>query len=242
MFLSMLAYAHWNPRYREFHLESASSSRGHSVAEILHVGLPLGGSLLAEVAFFCGATLVMGTISVHAQASHQIALNAASVTFMVPLGISFAVAIRMGRACGANDHAAARLAGQAGLILALGVQTVAAGCFLLVPHAIARLYTEDATIIPLAVVLVRIAGLFQWFDGIQVVSMGMLRGLLDTRLPFVITVVSYWLVGTPCALLLAFRAGCGPSGLWYGMVAGLGVAALLLQLRFWHRVGDFQGK
>ena len=236
MFLCMLAYVRWNPRYREYCLGSTAPDRGHSLAEIIRVGLPLGGSLLAEIVFFCGATLVMGVIGMHAQASHQIALNAASVTFMVPLGISFAVAIRVSRARGARDTQGIRLAGQAGLILALGAQTLAAACFLLIPGSIAHLYTSNPALTPLAVSLLRIGGLFQWFDGIQVVGMGMLRGLLDTRLPFVLTVISYWLVGTPCALYLAFGLKWGPVGLWFGMVAGLGAAAILLQLRFWKLV------
>ena len=243
MLLAMLAYIHLNPRYRIYALGASWRQKenpicpiaqdGHSMAEILRVGLPLSGSLLAEMAFFCGATLIMGAMGVTQLASHQIAINAASFAFMVPLGLSFAVAIRVSRARGALDDAGVRRAGEAGVFLTAITQTITGGAFLCLPWTIAHIYTRDPSLLTLAVPLLRIAGLFQWFDGFQVVGMGMLRGMLDTRLPFLATVVSYWLVGMPCAWFLAFKLGLGPAGVWYGMVAGLGVAALLLQARFW---------
>jgi len=233
MFLSMYTYVHVNPRYREYRLDGGADDDGHSLAEMVHLGLPFAGSLLAEVSFFAGVTLLMGTLGVHPQASHQIALNAVSFVFMIPLGLSFALTIRVSRARGAGDARKVRHAGEAGVLLVVIMQLAAAALFLLEPERIARLYTNDAQLVPLSVSLLHIGGLFQLFDGIQVASMGMLRGLLDSRLPFVATVVSYWLIGMPCALLFTFTLHMGPSGLWYGMVAGLGSAALLLQLRFW---------
>lgn len=234
MFASLLAYVLLSPGYRRYSLEHAAPDDGHSLMEIVRTGVPFGASLLTEVAFFATITLVMGTIGVHELASHQIALNAASFLFMVPLGISNAVSIRIGSARGARNPAGVRRAAASGVALTVGFQLFAAFCFLCFPRQIARLYTADDSVIPMAVHLLRIGGLFQLFDGVQVVSMGMLRGVLDTRLPFAITMLSYWLIGCPCALALAFHFKLGPPGLWYGLVAGLCSASVLLQFRFWY--------
>jgi MATE family multidrug resistance protein len=236
MFIGLLAYVRFHPRYAVYHLDQGEADDGHSLREIVALGLPMSGSLLAEVGFFACATLTMGTIGVREQASHQIALNACSFLFMIPLGLSFAASIRVSRARGAEDGAGMARAGEAGTILACAIQLVSAACFFFIPERIAALYTSDPGLEALAVRLLRIAALFQLFDGVQVVTMGLLRGLLDTRVPFLVTLFSYWGVGVPSALLLAFHFGLGPSGLWYGMVIGLGTAAVLLQARFWREV------
>ncbi|MHB2017697.1 MAG: MATE family efflux transporter [Candidatus Xenobia bacterium] len=228
----MIAYIVKNPRYRRYEL-SGQGEDGHSLREILHLGAGISGSLLAEVGFFVAQTFLMGTIGTTALASHQLALNAASFTFMIPLGLSFAVAIRVGSAMGAHDHAGVRRAGMAALVITAVTQSITASCFLFLPQVIARGYTSDPVLVAHAVKLLRIAGLFQWFDGIQVVGMGMLRGRLDTRIPFFLTFGAYWIIGMPAAVLMGFTLHGGPSGLWYGMVVGLGAAAVLLQWRFW---------
>ena len=238
MFGGLLAYVWRNPRYEKFKLGRGEVDDGHSIGQIVRLGLPLGGSLLAEVGFFSAATFVVGLIGVKAQASHQIALMAASFMFMMPLGLSFALAIRVSRARGARDAVAVQRAAEAGMLVTLTLQCVTAVVFLVVPGAVVSLYTDDPSLTPLATSLVRIAGLFQLFDGIQVASMGLLRGMLDTRVPFAITVVSYWAVGMPVSLLLAFALGFGAMGVWYGIVAGLGCAALLLQWRLWRLLRD----
>ena len=233
MFLSLLTYIGLSPRYRRFRQRDGD---GHPLGEILRLGLPFSGSLLAESGFFAAATFLMGRIGVQEQASHHIALNAVTFVFMIPLGLSFALAVRIGGAWGASDLEGVRTVARAGVILIAVAQCATAALFLLAPQWICRLYTDDPALTPLVVSLVRIGGLFQLFDGIQVGTMGLLRGLLDSRIPFWITLFSYWAVGMPCALILAWPFQLGPLGLWYGMVCGLGCASVLLQLRFWSQV------
>lgn len=233
MFGLLFAYVRVNPRYAIYHVGKGDVDDGHSLAEIARLGLPFGGALLAEVGFFAAATFLIGSISVQAQAAHQIALGAASFLFMMPLGLSFALTIRVSRARGARDGEGVRRAATAGMVLTLVLQTLTAIIFLAVPDAVVALYTNDPALRPLAATLVRIGGVFQLFDGVQVATMGLLRGLLDTRVPFVVTVLSYWLLGLPCSLTCAFVLGLGAPGVWYGIVLGLGVAASLLQWRLW---------
>lgn len=233
MFGLLLAYVRLSPRYAPYHVREADVDDGHSLGEIVRLGLPFSGALLAEVGFFAAATFLAGTIGVQAQAAHQIALGAVSFLFMMPLGLSFALTIRVSRARGARDSAGVRRAAQAGMAVTLLLQTATAMLFLLAPGAVVGLYTDDPVLLPLATALVRIGGVFQLFDGVQVATMGLLRGLLDTRMPFIITVLSYWAVGLPCSLACAFTLGLGATGVWYGIVLGLGAAALLLQWRLW---------
>lgn len=241
MFGLLFAYVRVNPRYAPYHLGEGDVDDGHSLAEIVRLGLPFSGALLAEVGFFAAATFLIGSISMRAQAAHQIALGAASFMFMMPLGLSFALTIRVSRARGARDSGGVRRAAKAGMAVTLLLQTVTAALFLLAPDAVVTLYTNDPALMPLAATLVRIGGVFQLFDGVQVASMGLLRGLLDTRVPFVITVLSYWLLGLPCSLLCAFGLDLGAPGVWYGIVLGLGAAASLLQWRLWALLADRAG-
>lgn len=237
MFVALFVWVRRSPRYAAYRISGDDEDDGHSLAEIVRVGLPFSGSLLAEIAFFAFASFVMGSISVQAQAAHQVAIGAVSFLFMIPLGTSFALTIRVSRARGADDAVGVRRAVQAGLLVTAAMQTVSALLFLLAPDVVVSLYTHDGAIVPLATSLVRVAALFQLFDGVQVASMGILRGLVDAQVPFVITTFAYWAVGAPASLICAFWLGCGPQGVWYGFVVGLGLAALLLQLRIWKRLG-----
>jgi multidrug resistance protein, MATE family len=182
--------------------------------------------------FDAAATLVIGMLGSRALASHQIAFNAATMTFMVPMGLSFAVSIRVGYYRGRQDLDGLRAAGWVGLLLGLVVQITSGLVFFFAPQVIAGVYTDDPALIGVAAALLRVAGIFQIFDGLQVVAVGVLRGLKDTRVPFFNTLISYWLVGAPLGLILAFWRGMGTIGIWYGMVAALGSAALLHIIRF----------
>lgn len=228
----MLGYLRLNPRYRQYRFWDPADAPGRSLRDILRLGLPLSGSLLSEVSFFASATLLMGTLGTRNLAAHQIALNACSFAFMVPLGLSMAIAIRVSEAVGRGDMAGARRAGHSGALLTLITQAISATCFLLLAHAIVRLYTGDEAVVETAAGLLRIGGFFQLFDGLQVVGMGMLRGVMDTRVPFIASLLSYWVVGVAAGLFMTFRLHWGPVGLWYGMVVGLGCAALAHQWRF----------
>jgi MATE family multidrug resistance protein len=168
-------------------------------------------------------------------AGHQIAINLASVSFMVPLGIAGAAATRVGNAIGRRDMPGARRAAAACLLLGAGVMVVFAALFALLPAPLARLYTGDPVVIAMATALLPIAAVFQVFDGIQVVGAGVLRGAADTTYPAGLALVGFWLIGLPAGWTLAFTAGQGPRGLWWGATIALGAVALLLLARIAHR-------
>jgi MATE family, multidrug efflux pump len=193
----------------------------------------MGISLFMESSLFVAVALAIGTLGTDIVASHQIAINVATLTFMVPLGIAMATTVRVGHAVGRGDRQGVRDAGLVGLGLTLAAQGFSACLMLSVPQHIAGLYTEDATVIALAAELLILAGLFQFSDGLQVAASGALRGLKDTRVPMLITTFAYWGVGMPVGWWLAFRAGLGARGMWMGLIAGLSMAAVLLTTRFW---------
>jgi MATE family multidrug resistance protein len=248
LWLEMLGFAIYvlrHPNYRGLGLlDGFEWPRWRRIAQLLHIGLPMAVTLLAEAGLFVGAALLMGTLGEDVAASHQVALNVASLFFMIPLGLAMAITVRVGNAVGRGDPAGVRYAGFCGIGLALGTQLVSALVMLALPHFIASLYTHDARVIDLAARLLVLAGLFQLSDGIQVVSNGALRGLKDTRVPMAITLFAYWVVGMPAGWWLAFRHGLGARGMWMGLIAGLSVAAVLLLARFWrssrhpHFVGE----
>ncbi|MCK9538002.1 MATE family efflux transporter [Dokdonella sp.] len=201
--------------------------------DLLRIGVPMGVTLFMEASLFVAVALILGTLGTDIVASHQIALNVASIAFMVPLGVAMATTVRVGYAAGRGDQAEVRRAGLAGMLLVLATQGLSSALMLLLPARIAALYTSDAKVIALAAQLLLLAGLFQFSDGIQATANGALRGLKDTRVPMFITLFAYWLVGMPIGWWLAFHQGLGARGMWMGLIAGLSVAALLLPWRFW---------
>ncbi len=203
-----------------------------AIAGLLRVGLPMAVSMLLETSLFSAAGLAIGRFGETAAASHQVALNVAAFSFMVPLGIAIATSVRVGNAAGRGDGDGVRRAGFCGMGLAVAVQAVSGGLMLAVPEAIAGIYTTDPDVIAGSVMLLRIAGVFQLSDGLQVSAMGALRGLKDTRVPMLITALAYWIVGFPLALALAFTLDWQAPGMWCGLIAGLTVAAALLTARF----------
>jgi len=198
---------------------------------ILRIGLPIGVHHELEFGAFGVTAILMGTLGTIEMAAHQIALNIASLTFMVPLGVGAAAAVLVGHAVGRGDAAGARRAAVVSLVTGIAFMGTSAAVMLLLPAAIAGLYTDLGPVLTLATALIPIAGAFQVFDGIQVVSAGTLRGLGDTRVPMLIGLVGFWLIGLPVSVTLAFGAGLGPLGLWWGLVAGLGAVAVLLLAR-----------
>ena len=204
-----------------------------AIGSLLHIGVPMGVTLFMEASLFIGVALVIGTLGTDIVAGHQIAINIASIAFMMPLGIALATTVRVGHAVGARDAQRVRDAGAVGLQLTLAAQVLSAGAMLLLPRAIARLYTHDEAVVAIAVQLLMLAGLFQFSDGIQCAANGALRGLKDTRVPMAITLFAYWMVGLPVGWWLAFGRGYGAPGMWVGLIAGLSMAAVLLTRRFW---------
>jgi len=199
--------------------------------EMLAIGVPVAGQLIFEVGAFSTAALLMGWLGTVPLAAHQIALSCASFTFMFPLGLSLAVSIRLSQAVGGGRRDTLRPIGFG----ALGLGTVIMGTFALVftfaGGWISRGFSPDPDVAALATRLLLVAAVFQIFDGGQVVSVGALRGLTDVKVPTVITFIAYWLVALPAAYLLAFPAGLGARGVWIGLAAGLGCAAILLAAR-----------
>lgn len=226
-------YVRSSPRYRDLHLFARFERPDlRAMLGLLHIGVPMAVTLLMEAGMFSVAALLISRLGTVAVAAHQIAINVASITFMVPLGLALAITVRVGNAAGRNDPGGVRYAGFSGISLTLATQCVASALMLGIPHAIALLYTDAPAVRALAAQLLILAGLFQFADGIQVASNGALRGLKDTRVPMLITVLAYWGIGMPVGYALAFHARWGTPGMWVGMNAGLYAAAALLLARF----------
>ena len=231
--VAMAIYVARRPRYRDLELFGRLEPPDReAIGHILRLGMPVGVMWLMEVSMFTMVALLIGSMGTIMVAGHQVTINFAALTFMVPLGLSMATSVRVGNAVGRRDPLGVRLAARAGLALSLGTQTVSASLMLLVPAWIAGIYTDDTAVIAIAVELLFLAAIFQFSDGIQVVCAGILRGLNDTRVPMLITIVAYWLVGLPLGILLAFRYDLGPRGMWMGLIAGLTTAAILLGWRY----------
>jgi MATE family multidrug resistance protein len=206
-----------------------------AIAALLRLGVPMAVSVLLEMALFSTAALLIARFGPAAVAGHQIAMNVAALCFMVPLGLGMAITVRVGNAVGRGDPPGVRRAVMAGLALVLATQAVSCSLLLALPRAIAGLYTNDPPVLGAAAGLLLMAAIFQFSDGIQVAANGALRGLKDTRVPMLITAISYWGVGMPAGLYFGFVAGLRTPGLWIGLIAGLTVAALLLSARLHRR-------
>lgn len=201
--------------------------------ELVGIGLPNGLSIGIEVSMFAIVALIIGSVGVKTVAAHQITINFASFTFMIPMGLSFATTARVGYAAGQNDLRKARLIGYIGLGLSTLIMSVSAVVMINWPGAIARIYTNDVDVIALSTSLFIYAGFFQISDGLQVGGFGALRGLKDTKIPMLVNIFSYWLVGLPSGYWFGVRKGLGAQGLWIGLIAGLSVAAVLHNWRFY---------
>lgn len=206
--------------------------RRDTLAHLLATGLPIGVTVLMEGGLFVATALLIGRLGEVPAAAHQIAINVASVCFMLPFGIAEATTVRVGHTVGRRDAAGVRRAAQAGLTLVLLTQ-VLTGTLLWFGHeAIAARYTSDAHVALLAGSLLVLAAAFQIPDGMQVLFAGALRGLKDTRRPMLLAALAYWGVGMPVGAGLSLGLGLGPRGMWMGLIAGLACAALLLGWRF----------
>ncbi len=206
---------------------------------LVRLGAPAAGQILLEVGAWNLATFAAGYLTPVALATHQIVLNYASVTYMVPLGISAAAAISVGHAMGAGDAARARRAGWLALGLGTSFMLLAATTFVLWPRPLIELYTRDAQVLAVGPTLLVIVAAFEMFDGIQIVSTGALRGLGETRAPMMANLVGYWVLGLPLGFFLCFGLKWGIYGLWIGLTAALVVIALTVLVR-WKRDSEKQ--
>jgi MATE family multidrug resistance protein len=207
--------------------------------QLFRLGTPIGLTMGFEGAVFSAAAYLMGLFGAPSVAAHQIALQIAATTFMVPLALGQATTVRVGLAYGRGDRAAVGLAGWTAFGLSTIFMTLMATLMFIFPHELITLFLEDtpenATVIALGVSFLRIAALFQIVDGWQVVGAGMLRGIHDTRVPMIFALVGYWAIGLGIGVTLAFAMDWRGIGIWTGLAVGLGVVALLMLGRWARR-------
>jgi MATE family, multidrug efflux pump len=201
---------------------------------LFRLGLPAAMQILVEIGVFAVATALIGRLDAVSLAAHQIALNTVSFTFMVPLGVGAAAAVRVGQALGRGDAKGARDSGGAGIALGAGFMACSAVALWLVPEWIARIYTPEGAVIRAGASLLVIAGFFQFFDGLQTVATGALRGAGDTHTPMICHLVAYWGLGLPIGYYLCFSRGWGAKGLWIGLALALILIGLVLVV-VWRR-------
>lgn len=231
MFVLMLALV-W--RSAPAHLRKLAEVARFEVARLgrlLGLGMPSAIQILFEVGMFTIATLMMGWIGAQTLAAHQIAFNIASFAFMVPLGMSFAVSIRVGEARGMGAYGRLRFIALSTVGVSALYMVVYAGLVVLLRDTLPQLFVDDLETQRITSQLLLAAGLFAVFDGVQITAMGALRGLYDVRIPTAIVFVCYWLISLPVAALCAFRLQMGGFGVWLGLVVALMFAAGLLGMR-----------
>ena len=198
---------------------------------MFRLGAPIGAQFFLEFGVFGVIGIAMGWLGTIPMASHQVAINLASLTFMAAVGVTQAAAVLVGQAVGAGDPAKARSSAGAALLFVGGMMILFGAVFLSFPEMLARIYSTDLVVVGLAATLIPVAGVFQVFDGLQAVASGALRGVGDTLAPMAVNLVGFWLIGLPISLFLGFRAGLGPLGLWWGMAAGLATVSVFLLVR-----------
>jgi len=235
MGLALLGFA-WRYERKRGHplFQHWAAPSGAMLKQLTRIGAPAAGQIVLEVGAWNFATLAAGWLTPVALATHQIALNYAAVTYMVPLGVGAAAAVSVGHAVGAGDPAKARRAGWLAMALGTGFMLLAAVVFLVAPRPLIALYTTDAQVMAVGPGLLGLAAAFQIFDGIQTVSTGALRGLGETRAPMVANLIGYWVLGLPLGFVLCFALKWGIYGLWIGLTLALMVIASALLLR-WKR-------
>jgi MATE family multidrug resistance protein len=223
--LLFLSRRHMGPMLRPWRREAL---RAGPLVRTLRLGLPIGLQNSVEFTTFGAISIFAGWFGADAIGGHQVAINFASLMFMVPLGIGSAASVLVGHAIGQGDQPHARRVAASALLCGAAFMTLSAIVLLALPSVFARAYTSVPGVVAIAATLIPIAGVFQIFDGAQVVAAGVLRGAGDTRASLVSNLLGFWLVGIPVSLWLGFRTGLGVVGLWWGFVAGLAAVAVFL--------------
>ncbi|WP_340152538.1 MATE family efflux transporter [uncultured Marivirga sp.] len=203
-----------------------------SFKQLLNLGVPTGFQYIFEVGAFASAAIMIGWMGAVPLASHQVAMNLASISYMMATGISAAATVRVGNQLGQRDIPTMRIAAFTCFLMAIIFMSFTGLIFMGLNDYLPMLYTSDQQVIPIASSLLIIAALFQLSDGIQVVGLGALRGMGDVKLPTAVTFIAYWVIGLPSGYLLAFVLGFQEQGVWYGLLIGLSVTAAILFIRF----------
>jgi MATE family multidrug resistance protein len=233
MMVLMGAYVLYSKRYADFGLRILRFKPNWTLCQrILKIGVPTGFQFIFEVSAFSAAAIMMGWISVNALAGHQIALNLASISYMMATGLATAGMIRVSHYIGKEDFKGMREAGMVAFGMVATFMFACALLFFVLRFFLPTLYIDDPQVISLAASLLVLAGLFQLSDGIQVVGLGVLRGLEDVKVPTVVTFLAYWGLGLPLGYFLAFTMGFAEKGIWIGLLIGLTITAGLLLYRF----------
>ena len=241
MFAALAVVVYTDRRFRRYHLFGRFwRADWPRFRELCRLGLPIGTMIALEVIVFNVATFLMGLIGAASLAAHSIAIQIASLSFMVPLGLSQAATVRVGRAYGAQDIDGIRRAGWTAFTLGVGFMALTGLAMILFPRALVGVFLDldapaNAIVIDLAISFLAVAALFQVADGAQAVAAGMLRGLHDTRVPMIYAGLGYWGVGLALGVMLGFYAGRGGIGIWIGLATGLVVVAILLIIRWLRR-------
>lgn len=202
------------------------------VIRMVKLGFPTGMQFVFEVGAFSSAAIMIGWLGAQQLAAHQIAINLASISYMMATGISAAATVRVGNQLGKNDIPNLRLAGFTSFVMGIGFMSITGLIFILGKSFLPELYIKEEEVVSIASSLLVIAAFFQISDGIQVVALGALRGLEDVRVPTIIAVIAYWLIGLPFGYFLCFELELGARGIWFGLLTGLSMAAIMLSYRF----------
>ncbi len=202
------------------------------VIRMVKLGFPTGMQFVFEVGAFSSAAIMIGWLGAQQLAAHQIAINLASISYMMATGISAAATVRVGNQLGKNDIPNLRLAGFTSFVMGIGFMSITGLIFILGKSFLPGLYINEEEVVNIASSLLVIAAFFQISDGIQVVGLGALRGLEDVRVPTIIAVIAYWLIGLPFGYFLCFELELGARGIWFGLLTGLSMAAIMLSYRF----------
>lgn len=238
MFAMMLGYVLWHRRYRRYNIFGNFFSIDWArFREIFRIGTPIGLTVMAEVGLFSAAAILMGLLGTDEVAAHVVAQQLSSMAFMVPLGLAQATTVRVGLAYGARLRDGIQRAGWTSIGLTLIFETVTCAIFLLFPLALVSLFLDpshEANVhaLGLAATYLIVSALFQLVDGTQAIAAAALRGLNDTKMPMIIAIVGYWLVGFPVAYLCGFVLEWRGVGIWSGLAAGLAFVAIVLTARF----------
>lgn len=236
MFLLILLFTSRFHAWRRFRIFGAFRlPEREQLREMLSIGIPIGVGAAMEVTMFAVTSLMMATLGTVAVAGHQVAINFAGLTFMVPFGLSIAVTARVGVSAGRGRLEEVRQRGSAGILLSVLFMCLTAVFILLLPDLIASIYTNDPAVREMSVQLLTLAAIFQISDGLQVGAFGALRGLKDTRFPMFVNMFAYGAVGLGLSWFLGLYKGLGPRGLWTGLIVGLTIAGVVHTVRFWYK-------
>jgi MATE family multidrug resistance protein len=232
MAVMMYLYVRFNQMYQHFHHLKQHDHDIIWLKKIFQIGLPSGFQYFFEVGAFAFAAIMIGWIGEYELAAHQVAINIASVTYMIATGLSAGGSIAVGDALGRRNRQDIIRSGYAAVILATAFMGVCAIVFSLFNQWIVALYINDLHVAEMATGLLIIAAFFQLSDGIQCVGLGILRGIGDTKIPTVITIIAYWVIGIPIGYYLGFKTGLSLYGIWISLSIGLSFSAVLLSFRF----------